>query len=321
MSLPHRPLLPGVFALLTLGVVATAQDTGPDAVAAPPTLERVIDPVAKELWDGFLAASRPGDAARDPIRDFSLAAWVRVRNEGSNDVEVLYDFQSPQWVRSSIQSGKTIGRGPGRQGLSGYWLMDREAGGKPKALDTTAHARDRRQIDDLVALAKNFVALSDPSRLKLDTLVTSEAPAALLELLPRRAKRKLVWIRLRSTDFGLSAKTTGTSRFAAPKVEPRWVEFGLDEKTLLPRMLLVGKEHQGRLDLRAGSRASLIHLPKESFQLSGGFLIPEVFHLHDLVPHPTTGALVFSEKAAKEIILRSAEFRPSFPPGHFDGAS
>ncbi|MEX1026081.1 MAG: hypothetical protein WD226_13485 [Planctomycetota bacterium] len=310
-------LAPLVIATL-LAACALEQAALPLAAQARPpvrpveTPAPVIDPAAKQHWDAYLAASRLDDGDQTPITAFRLEAFVRARSEGSNDLDVAYEFQAPNRLRFSLRTGRTIGHG-NAVGLAGYWLAEQREGKREVVrLVEREHADDRRQIDSLIAIAKNFVALSAPENLRLERLELSPGPKSVLPDPRLPATLTLEWIRLVSPDFGVPASAS----FGPTGRRPAWVEIGFDRRTSLPRLIVVGHERNGALDLRLTADPVLLHVPKSGFAPYDGYLAPGILHVHRLVP--TEHGPRFARKPDQEITLEAVDLAAEFPERHFE---
>ena len=119
-----------------------------------------------------------------------------VQTNETEDVE--YRYLAPDCVRFRLPSRREVGR----SGLAqrDYWLLD---GDELVELVGREYEEDRRQIQEMHAVARNFVALSDPGRLRITRLETLADPPP--DVAPRLEpkERKLEWLRVASPDFAL----------------------------------------------------------------------------------------------------------------------
>ena len=141
--------------------------------AAPPQQ----DAAAQALWKDLLQAaqpSRPG-SERKPVNAFDLTfdGRARMKDKQSNDFNnTRYRFLAPNWVRTSMESGVERMRGP-----EGDWLVDRKKQDKIRLVGRD-FTEDRRELADFQNIARNFVNLTDPARLELQSLrVLPASPA------------------------------------------------------------------------------------------------------------------------------------------------
>ena len=151
---------------------------------------------ARAAWQ---LVSRSGRTAADPIAAFRLSADVLTRDGvQTNETQVDYRYLAPDCIRFVLPSQRETGRfGPKQRD---YWLKDKE---EVVTLAGRDYAEDRRLVDEMIAVARNFVALSDPSRIELSDLTLLSAPPP--ELYPALAREasKWSWLRLVSPDFAL----------------------------------------------------------------------------------------------------------------------
>ena len=139
------------------------------------------------------------DASSPPITAFRLEADVLTRQGAqTNETEVDYRYLAPDCIRFLLPNRLETGRfGPGRED---YWLKDKE---EIVVLAGRDYVQDRRQVDEMLALARNYVALSDPGRLNLRRLELASAAPKDLPASLQAAGKKLTWISVASSDFAL----------------------------------------------------------------------------------------------------------------------
>jgi len=240
---------------------------------------------ARALFTRVCAASGP--AERAPLTAFRLVAEARTRNGvQTNDLEVDYRYLAPDCIRFRLPSKNETGRfGPEEKQ---YWL---KSGDETVFLAGREYKEDRRQIDDMLALARNYIALSNPASLKLEALeLLSAAPPDLGEAIAKKTK-KLTWIALESPDFAL-VRREGT----LPKGTYR-VELGIDSKDLPAAVVIRAKSD-------ASTAPLFVFL--SDYRETSGFKLPMQLHVHVKDgPH-------FAEFASQEVYVKTAELRPSF---------
>jgi hypothetical protein len=206
--------------------------TPADAGTAPPDR---TDGRARELWDAACRATllRPSRQA-SPVTAFDLNLEVLTRgNTGSQEFRPRLRWLAPGYLRFEISKNLEQGLGP-----EGYWL--REDDEAPISLDERAYEEDRAQINQLLVVVRNFVALTNPGELDVRRLELLDDPPAELRrghLLARgRMRRRLDWIELESPDFQLPTETAADPWSVAPTAE---VALGIDRETSLPIVAVV----------------------------------------------------------------------------------
>ena len=311
-------------------------------------------PEAVAAWLRMLAASHPaaaspgvGDGQVTPApNSFHLEAEVVTRDGSStNQLDVDYSFLSPHFVRFLLPSNRQTGRGPSGKGLSSYWLKDGE---KVQRLDTRENKEDRRLVKEMTALARNFLALTDPDRIRLSRLDLLEGPPVELPRVVRgelasvirRAARALeetgatptegaqdtdlvadvVWIRLQTPDFDL-VRREGEARDAR---RDQLVSLAIGPRGL-PLVAVV----QDPRSSRGGpleADASLILLGAWVRDENDHYITPrwirvfrpEPVPLEAPTPDAPAQAWAFGKRPVQDITLKKADLHPNFVPTDFD---
>lgn len=153
---------------------------------------------ARTLWERVLAWTRIGESAA-PVRSFDLGFDVVFRAEDRhNQFPARYAFvDDPGWLRCEIERSKRVQvRGP-----KGDWLIEK---GQPTRLVGRENRESRREMDQWVAISRNFLALTDPAKVRIVRLATGEPPPA--QVLPSRAvplAPTFSWLEVESPDFRL----------------------------------------------------------------------------------------------------------------------
>jgi hypothetical protein len=246
-------------------------------------------PEAEAAWKRVLAAT--ASAGGLPITAFRLEADVLTRSGAqTNETEIDYRYLAPDCIRFVLPNRLETGRfGAGRED---YWLKDKE---EVVVLAGRDYVEDRRQVDEMLALARNYVALSEPARLNLRRLeLLGGAPADLPPSLAAAGK-KLSWIAVSSPDFAL-VRRDGEP---APKDALYTVEIGLRTDGL-PSLVVI----------RDGSRKSgdrtalLVELGK--YEEKSGFKIPLQLRVHARRPDGRAG---FVDSPSQEIYVTTTDLR------------
>lgn len=274
---------------------------------APGRIPSNTDAAAKSTWDALLAATLGASAERKPVSSFSLEIDV-VLNE-KNQAGGVYDYLAPGWVRVRLDKTKNVSmRGP-----DGDFLLDPDQGVAQRIEDTRESKDDRRQLDDMVSVARNFVALTDPKSLRIARLARMSAPPPVVGPDHAQRAKELVWLDVESPDFRLV-------RAAKPGERPALyrVQLGLDAKTSLPMQALV---HE------AGGKASVtpntLFLELADWFLADGTRVPKQVKTYEVDPQsvPAGAAdatkLRFQLDPTSDVVITKARINPPLTPDAF----
>src|SRR5689334_5359994 len=184
---------------------------------APGVLPKNATAEARATWTALVDALGAKGAARAPITAFELGVTTRIKSvdqDGNpvqqNDVQVRFRYLAVPgkagYVSRAILDAK--GNLETMRGPDGDWLWDADKDDRV-ALVGQDYAKDRRELSQTLAIAKNYVALANPASLRIAALERLSAPPpelpAPLPTLPAdsalsRAKQ-LEWISALSPDF------------------------------------------------------------------------------------------------------------------------
>ena len=217
---------------------------------------------AREAWNTLL-----GGFSRKPISAFQLGFYLRQRqpdNPQTNDVNLDFSYLEPGYVRAELESGRTHLRGP-----QGDYLIDGE---EVIRLRGREGAEDKKQIDDMASIARNFVALTAPRSLRLASLeLLAEPPPELPTGFTARAK-ELSWLAIKSPDFfvqpGVKTKDT-------PRLPIYLARLGFDPET---KEILFATIHEDRRGALVLETAVLVQLEQHADR--NGFLVPHRVGVH-----------------------------------------
>ncbi len=286
-------MLPLLLALFTFAPAAPAHRA--QAAAAQSESVPGASAEARALWERVCAAS--GDASREPLRAFQFRAEVQMRSGVQrNEAKIDLRYLAPDCIRFLLPSGNETGRsGPAPEQ---YWMQTSES---VVVLAGREYKEDRKAVDDMLALARNYVALSNPARLNLLGLeLPSAGPADLGTELSKRFK-KLRWLVLESSDFAL---LRGELAREAPVVYR--VELGLREDAL-PAVAIVRERGKPATD------PLLVEFSE--YREEDAFKLPFQLRVHALERAQVPPA--FAEKAAQEVYVTSAVLRPALTVADF----
>lgn len=282
---------------------------GPSASQATSQALAGAAPEARQLWERVSRAARVAEGELAPLTAFVLEAEVLTR-EGvqTNELRVDYRFLAPHFIRFKLPGGRETGRGPG-EGRKSYWLKDGE---EVVVLDGREDVEGRRLVDEMTSVARNYIALSDPSRLALTELelLTAPPPGVPAEL--RRETRDLSWLRVASPDFALLRGEARAGAGAGAERPIYQVELGVDPETSLPAVAIIRPRlASGGWDGAPGQLPEPMLIRLAKFREQEGFRLPLSILVHRLdvatVPPATPP---FEPKPSQEITVMRAELRP-----------
>lgn len=274
----------------------TAEEPAARAQLPPGT-----DPRAAELWRRAVAAS----LSAGPIHAFDLEFSLRQLGErSSNDLDVRYRYLEPGFVRATLESGREHLRGP-----RGDFLIDGE---EVVRLSGRANVEDRRQLDETVALARNYLALADPARLRLEALRTLAGPPPGLPGTLAVDPAALDWLEVESPDFHLVRLAAEGERRPEP---PRFrALLGLDRADGRIALCLLEEAPGGGAEPRRAATEPLLVELRDTRDLEGVRLPREVrvFHL-DATSRPPA----FETFPRTRLWLRRGSLHPLLSPADF----
>jgi hypothetical protein len=272
-----------IWLALSLALVPGPQEAA--GAGVPPAADE-----ARALWERVCAAS--GEAQREELRAFHLTADVLTRQgvQTNEATHIDYRYLAPDCIRFALPSKNETGRfGPAPEQ---YWTRTSEG---VVVLTGREYAQDRKSVDDALTLARNYVALSNPARLRiLKVELLAAAPTGLGKELVSRT-RKLRWLALESPDFAL---LRGELAREAPAVYR--VELGLRED-FLPAIAIVRE--------RGNPGADPLLVEFSQYQEKDGFKLPFQLRVHGI--DRTQAPASFAERAAQEVYVTAAALRPS----------
>jgi hypothetical protein len=244
---------------------ATGTTAEPTAASAlqPGVLPTDATKEAKALWTRACDAALAPGAERKRVSAFQLTFEILTRRGVQrNDVKAarfLY-LDAEGYVRTSLKSGREHVLGP-----DGPWLID----GKEEIRLTKKreNEEDLRQIDETVSIARNFLALTDPSSLRIAALSElGQAPPAIGGPLQERA-RGLSWLNVVSPDFQLMRPSQHT------KPDTLFhVRLGLDPETGRVEQAVIGDDRAPTTVLVELNDVS----PLDGFMVPGRILVFEL---------------------------------------------
>lgn len=212
----------------------TASDGKP---VAPGRIPEDTTPSARDRWNKILAGTRIPGVQAAPIQGFDMS--FEIATEG-NEFAAHYKFKAKEKYLSFFlprsSTKRVMLRGP-----KGDFLIEE---GVAEKLGGRGNTVGPKQLDDWTAIARNFIALSDPKAIRIVSLKT--LPAMTLPLptessirnLPKLAKQ-LSWLEMRSPDFQLynvdgPGKRTGIFRAL----------LGVNQETGAVELAILSEDHK-----------------------------------------------------------------------------
>ena len=284
----------------------------------PGVLPARTTPTAAQAWSGITEAT----GFRKAIASFDLRFHLFLRqSDANNEVDAHLRFLAPRYISAALGSGRRHLRGP----EGDYLIDDKEV----IRLVGREGKEDRKQIDRTVSLARNFVSLVDPSKLRILELVELDGPP---DGLPADLKPSshsgytqksvlelgtgLRWISLRSPDFELEKATRGK------RATIRSCLIGYSPETMDVQIAVIQADRGDtpRRDIdRHASGTLLVILGRHARRKDDGVRVPLWIGIHDVVD-PREGR--FRKRPGSELIMNGdrgsfhAELKPEdfLPP-------
>ncbi|MEO0650129.1 MAG: hypothetical protein AAFZ65_05580 [Planctomycetota bacterium] len=202
-------------ALLTLAAAhAQGQDVPPPVA---PAADVEIDPEAAALWQALT------DALRDPAqRDLRIEAFAiefdlrARRGVQTNDLTVQASFLAPDYVAFNDAAGRRVGYGP-----DGPWLEERDQ--SVVRLEGRNYRQDRRNLERIRNLARTYLALTDPGRIRIESLRRMEGRPPVLPQsreVRRTKPHRLEWLEVVTPDFGVVSYPPEEREAERPDAQP-----------------------------------------------------------------------------------------------------
>ncbi len=235
-------------------------------VVLPGEIPEKATPEARSTWRLLLESMR----SSAPVQSFHLQFALRQKNHEKsqvNDLNLKFSYLAPSFVRSKLESGRTLLRGP-----SGDYLIDGEEVIK---LTRREGAEDKKQLDQMAAIASNFVSLAQPLSLRLVDLQLLSSPPR--ELHPRQHTdaSKLTWLAVTSPDFYAYADDPGPSS----EIPLYRAQLGIDNETKAVRMAVIERLRNGQV---VPASATFIKLDRHEERSK--LLVPHEIFVHSLDP-------------------------------------
>ncbi len=288
---------PFLAALLVLLPLQEPSGTTPGAIPAE------TPPEARASWEAMVAAAFP-DGPSERVTCFDFECWGTAYTGGrqANDFEARIRFLEPGFVhRTMKRSGRGQVRGP-----AGDFLIDEK--GRVLPLQGREYAEDRKDLDRTVAVARTFVALTDPLHLTIASLeLQPAAPTSLPGAFAARAA-ELTWLVVRSPDFYLAdaAEVPAGETDARPLYR---VQLGLDRTTKLPELVVIQRDDPGQVQL-----AQLVQLKK--FKTLDGHRVP--FEVRTFDPDLRLSPWKFGTRPATLLGINQGSLRPDLTAKDFE---
>lgn len=236
--------------------------------ARPGELPPAASAEARAAWEGL--ASRLTE--EEPMRSFSLRFYLRQQpldRPQSNDLRLEFSFLSPGLVRARLESGRTLLRGP-----AGDYLLEKNA--DPLRLVGREGAEDRKQLDQMAAIAANFVGLTDPRTLRLAELSVTTTPEAGIHPRFRSQLSELSWLRIVSPDLYLGPQAPRAADAPPPLYR---ADLGYDPESGAIRIAVIHELVEG-----AALQSGAMFVRMEDHAERDGLLVPHTIEIHEVQP-------------------------------------
>jgi len=301
-----------------------------NAELVPGILPKDAAPEACALWNSLAAALGPKGETRAPISAFELSITTRIFNldesgkqQQTNDVQVRFRYLAPGFVSRAIVDAK--GNLETMRGPDGDWLWDADKEDRVQ-LAGKDYAKDRRELSQTLSMARNYVALADPGKLRIAKLERLRAPPPQLPVFDPKdpaapldsalsIAASLEWISVLSPDFQVvePVKSASAPLFRA--------QLGLDPKSHLPLLAIIFQEEQGT---NLWETSALIDFTKDTKKPDGtpkhymtydGYLVPTFFRVHD--PLLPSSPFTFQREPHMAVVVKDSKLRAKLSPEDF----
>jgi hypothetical protein len=170
------------------------------------------------------------------------------------------------------------------------------------------YEEDRRRVDEALALAKNFLALADLSKVRLVAVeLRADSPSGIPSDVAARPK-KLLWLTVKSPDFALVAEQR---RGAAAELPIYAVEIGIDPETYLPALALVREERPAPLKPSESLTAPVL-VELQRWTIVQGYRVPKLVRVF------ASEGDAFAAKPSQAIALVELDLAPELEPADFN---
>lgn len=234
LRLLSRSLVVALASAGAFAMSAALQDPQQAAQAEllPGVLPADVSATAKASWEALCAAlGAPPGAER--VQAFDLSFDARVWQEGGEGEKSFRNgqlrFLAPGFVDSALESGRRRMRGP-----RGDWVVDSKGGAV--RLQGVEMAQDRRELDQVVHIARTFANLVNARSLRLRKLEPVATPPFRLPAAVAERATAASWLSIVSPDFTI-ARQDGSAGQGEVRV---WL--ALDATTHLPLLAVVAEE-------------------------------------------------------------------------------
>ncbi len=301
---------------------ADGQHPTPAAIPKSPTTTQVTpepgvlpadtSPEARKLWSAMIAALRPkttGEVAAE-INAFDFKITTRVTSvtpDGShqkNDVQLRYCYLGPNFVKRIMLDLKNV---ESMHGPDGDWLWDPDKNDRIPLVGSD-YAQDRRENLQMLSMAHNYLALSEPGRLRVAHLERLDKPPAALPAIdpkdPATPKdsaltlaASLDWISFTSSDLQVIEPVKS-------KEQPSFrALIGLDPKSHLPLVNMIFQDDHGTLVNETAVLIDFTTDPK-NYGTIDGHLVPKYWRKHD--PLMPSSPFTFEKEARLAVFIDTA---------------
>lgn len=310
-------LFAALAATAAAGIAIAAQDPAPQptpppapapqpapadaAPLVPGALPADASPAARSAWEALCAAlGAAADAPRVEAFDlsFDARAWAQGGEGEKSFRNARLRFLAPNFVDSAFDSGRRRMRGP-----RGDWIVD--AQGAAVRLQGVEMAQDRRELDQILQVARTFANLVNARTLRLRKLETVATPPFELPAALAQRASAVSWLSLVSPDFAL-ARSDGSKSDTEVRA---WI--ALDSATQLPALAVVAEEG---VDASTPRTALLVEL--WNWAPLDGLRSPK--NVRTYPPLEGGAKWSFQDKQNLQLWLTKGSLRAKLAPGDFE---
>lgn len=289
----------------------------PFAALRPGVLPAGTAPEAAARFTALAPKGAEGAPLERALTAFDLEFEIVTRGEGpqTNEARLAVRYAEPAYISFSVQRNKHMGFGP-----KGYWQAFPD---DTRLLDGRDYEADRKRIGEVRSVARNFLSLVDPRRLRVTRLWLPEAGPTDVPGAAQKGLDGLVWLGVESPDFdvtlteqvGLEKARDGRLFRALLGIDP--ADPGRVREALVTELVEVEQESGERERVAAPRSALWVRLSEP--MTVGATTMPGIVHVFVRgVPRSLGDVPAFEPRPREELYLLKGELNPELAPETFD---